>query len=85
MTNDCWRHEMAECNNCSNPIEEGEECEHLGSILCEDCYLDALNPPKACDPWAVHTAKSSMAQGQQLTPVQEKILSLPMSGLWVIA
>jgi hypothetical protein len=43
---------MAECSSCGTSIEKGEECEHLGRILCEDCYLDALNPPKACDPWA---------------------------------
>jgi hypothetical protein len=67
---------MAECDSCGTSIEKGEECEHLGRILCEDCYLDALNPPKACDPWAVHTAKSSMAQGKHLTPLQEGILSL---------
>lgn len=67
---------MAQCENCGTSIERGEECEHLGRILCEDCYFDALNPPKACDPWAVHTAKSSMAQNQQLTPLQERILSL---------
>jgi hypothetical protein len=71
-----WRDQMAECNSCGVSIEKGEEFEHLGRTLCEDCYLDALNPPKACDPWAVHTAKSSMAQGQQLTPQQEKILAL---------
>ena len=67
---------MAECNSCGVSIEKGEEFEHLGRTLCEDCYLDALNPPKACDPWAVHTAKSSMDQGQQLTPLQERILVL---------
>jgi hypothetical protein len=71
-----WRYQMAECNSCGVSIEKGEEFEHLGRTLCEDCYLDALNPPKACDPWAVHTAKSSMAQGQQLTPLQERILTL---------
>lgn len=67
---------MAECGSCGVAIEKGEECEHLDRTLCEDCYLDALNPPKACDPWAVHTAKSSMAQGHQLTPLQERILGL---------
>jgi DNA-binding CsgD family transcriptional regulator len=71
-----WRDQMVACNSCGVSIEKGEEFEHLGRTLCEDCYLDALNPPKACDPWAVHTAKSSMAQGQELTPLQERILML---------
>ena len=24
----------------------------------EDCYMDVLSPVRACDPWAVHSAKS---------------------------
>ena len=67
---------MAECRECGVAVEQGEEFEHLGRTLCEDCYLDEVNPPKACDPWAVHTAKSSMGESQQLTPLQDKILSL---------
>jgi transcriptional regulator GlxA family with amidase domain len=65
---------MATCENCGAAIEAGEEYEHLGRTLCEDCYLDAMNPPKACDPWAVHTARS--AGTQQLTELQDSILSL---------
>jgi len=75
-TNDYRRNAMAECRECGVAVEQGEEFEHLGRTLCEDCYLDAVNPPKACDPWAVHTAKSSMGESQQLTPLQDKILSL---------
>jgi predicted HTH transcriptional regulator len=32
--------------------------------------------PKACDPWAVHSAKRTAEQQTILTPVQEKILAL---------
>ena len=46
------------CARCNTVIKEGEESEHLGQILCEDCYMDALSPAKSCDPWAVHSAKS---------------------------
>jgi hypothetical protein len=67
---------MAKCNKCAATIEAGEEHEHIGETLCEDCYLDALNPPKACDPWAVHTAKSCVTQNPQLTALQENILTL---------
>ena len=39
--------------------------------------MDILSPPKACDPWAVYTARSSL-QGQDrfsaLTPMQRRIV-----------
>ena len=68
-----------DCQRCGDAIEAGEEREHLGRILCEDCYMDALSPARACDPWAVHTAKSltkDMAGGSALNPTQEKIIQL---------
>lgn len=40
-----------QCDRCKNVIEEGEEREHAGRILCEDCYMDALSPARTCDPW----------------------------------
>ncbi len=46
------------CDRCSAQIESGEEMEYLGQVLCEDCYMDVFSPAKACDPWAVYTAKS---------------------------
>ena len=58
-------------------MDDDEDRELHGKTLCEDCYLDGVNPPKACDPWAVHTAKSCGALGRQhLTEHQEKILTL---------
>jgi predicted HTH transcriptional regulator len=56
----------------------GEDKEHLGQRLCEDCYLDAAaNPPKACDPWAVHLAKSDKGRsGVNLTSDQQKLYDL---------
>ncbi|GLI34299.1 hypothetical protein DAMNIGENAA_17320 [Desulforhabdus amnigena] len=68
---------MTECNKCGTGIEPGESYEFQGKLLCEDCYMDVMNPPKTCDPWAVHLAKSSIIQdGFQLTALQEEILSL---------
>jgi len=64
------------CERCKNPIQ-GEAYEYRGERLCEDCYLEALNPPRACDPWAVYSAKK-MLQGKdalkQLSPLQAKIV-----------
>jgi hypothetical protein len=67
------------CDRCKGNIEEGEKREFHGQTLCEDCYIDALSPAKACDPWAVYSAKSfSKEEGTkiQLTETQSKILQI---------
>ena len=70
-----------DCQRCGDPIEPGEEREHFGRTLCEDCYMDALSPAKACDPWAVHSAKSFAqhdgGQGEaQFSDLQRRILEI---------
>jgi hypothetical protein len=68
-----------ECERCGDAIEEGEERDFHGQILCEECYMDALSPARACDPWAVHTAKSLLKEEDgtvELNPIQEKILEI---------
>lgn len=59
------------CDKCQDNIEKGEERELHGRTLCEDCYMDTLSPPKACDPWAVHSAKSFPKDGGAATRVTE--------------
>lgn len=65
------------CARCQAEIEAGEEREHLGRILCEDCYMDALSPTRACDPWAVYSAKSALELegGNLVNPLQEAIIA----------
>ena len=69
-----------DCERCGDAIETGEEREFHGQTLCEDCYMDVLSPPRTCDPWAVHSAKSFMAkQGMgdpSLNSTQAKILEV---------
>ncbi len=68
-----------QCERCKATIPTGEETDHLGRLLCEDCYMDALSPLKTCDPWAVHSAKNFDAQmgGQAtLTEQQQEILRI---------
>lgn len=66
------------CNQCEALIDQGEQKEHNGRVLCEDCYMDALSPAKACDPWAVHSARMLEAHGggAGLTPLQSEILRI---------
>ena len=66
-----------ECARCGLGLEAEESREHDGKALCEDCYISALNAPKACDPWAVHLAKSDKGRsGVQLTPGQQQLYDL---------
>lgn len=64
------------CDKCNALIQSGDEREHMGQTLCEDCYMDALSPVKACDPWAVYSAKSMSGKSSALTKLQEKILDI---------
>ena len=67
------------CDRCNAVIEKGEEREHYGQMLCEDCYMDVLSPAKSCDPWAVHSAKSFERHSSSpvtLTPIQTEILGI---------
>jgi hypothetical protein len=31
--------------------------DYSGQKLCEECYMHALSPARACDPWAVRSAQ----------------------------
>ena len=45
-------------------------------LVCEDCYMEVLSPPKACDPWAVYSAKSMTDDKSPLTNLQKKIMAV---------
>jgi len=68
-----------QCEKCRIDIADGEDRQYHGQILCEDCYMERLSPAKACEPWAVYSAKS-FAKNQdyesQLTPLQQEILAV---------
>ncbi|GAB4535811.1 MAG: hypothetical protein Kow0063_20510 [Anaerolineae bacterium] len=65
------------CDRCEEHIPAGEEVEHFGQTLCEECYMQALSPARACDPWAVRSAQSlsQLNEGySRLNETQAKIL-----------
>ncbi len=66
------------CTRCGASLQGEEPREHLGEVLCEDCYLEVLSPVKTCDPWAVHTARSlkDLPGGLTLTPRQQQLYDL---------
>ena len=68
-----------QCERCKSVIPEGAEMELHGQVLCEDCYMDLLSPSRACDPWAVYSAKTFLKNSSSelnLSPVQQKILEI---------
>ena len=65
------------CAKCDKQIEKQQGYEHQGKLFCEDCYMDILSPPKACDPWAVHSAQTFLKGKDKLstlTPLQLKLV-----------
>jgi hypothetical protein len=72
-----------QCDRCKTMIDNGEEKKLNGQLLCEDCCMDLMSPSKACDPWAVYSAKSfanKYGADMQLNPVQENILKILKHG-----
>ena len=68
---------MIECERCGDQTPAGDEMDHGGEILCEECYMRALNPARACDPWAVRSAQTLSELDDAyatLSETQEKIL-----------
>jgi hypothetical protein len=69
---------VTQCAKCGKEIEKSRGYEYRGNAYCEDCYMDILSPPKACDPWAVHSAKTFL-QGKDrfsvLTPRQLNLVN----------
>ena len=70
------------CERCKETIPENDDVfDHYGKKLCEDCYIGAVQPPRSCDPTAVHSAKTTREMlGQSgtdgLTPLQKRIYDL---------
>lgn len=64
------------CGICAAALAEDNVYEHVGRILCDDCYIDAVAAPKTCDPWAVYAATRTVSKGESLTSDQKRILAV---------
>jgi DNA-directed RNA polymerase subunit RPC12/RpoP len=66
------------CSKCDKELEKQQGYEYQGKLFCEDCYMDVLSPPKACDPWAVHSAQTFLKGKDKLatlTPLQLRLVN----------
>ncbi len=69
---------LFQCAKCGKEVKEEQCYEYQGNRYCEDCYMDILSPPKACDPWAVHSAQTFLRGKDKLstlTPLQLRIVN----------
>jgi len=70
---------MVKCDQCQIEIPKDEDKhEHYGKILCEDCYMEVLGKPTACDPSAVASAMHARRElgqtgAEGLTKLQKTI------------
>jgi len=67
------------CEKCGSIVKEQDCREYQGKIICDDCYMETLSPAKACDPWAVYNAKSSLKKdgsNTNITETQSRILEI---------
>ncbi len=69
---------MTECEHCRQVCAPEDLRDLAGKRVCEDCYIDGVELTQTCDPWAVHSAKNTLAtQGlPQLTPIQQQLYDL---------
>jgi hypothetical protein len=62
------------CQKCNEQINEADAMAIGGRTVCEDCYIDLAAKPKACDPWAVYSAKNMSSSESTLTGRQSDIV-----------
>jgi hypothetical protein len=61
-----------ECDRCGQQIAPGEEMDHYGQTLCEECYMHALSPARGCDPWAVRSAQTLSQFDESYSSLSDK-------------
>jgi hypothetical protein len=52
------------CDRCGQQVLLGDEMDYYGQAYCEECYMHALSPSRACDPWAVRSAQTLSQIGE---------------------
>jgi DNA-directed RNA polymerase subunit RPC12/RpoP len=67
---------LVQCARCGKKIEKQQGYEYQGRVFCEDCYMDILSPPKACDPWAVHSAQTFLKGRDKLSTLTPRQLDI---------
>jgi len=70
-----------QCARCGCNLETNQVNHFEGKDVCEDCCFELMNPPKICDPLAVHstlTIRKELGQNgtEGLTDLQKQIYNI---------
>jgi hypothetical protein len=60
-----------QCARCKQSFKKEDLHKHNGSLLCEECYMDALSPARSCDPWARNSAKNFVRETGSIAAINE--------------
>lgn len=75
MTEDA---DLARCDRCGREHPSEDLIVEGGSRICENCYINAHQKIKVCDPWAVRSKKilrekAGLVGAEGLTDIQKEI------------
>ncbi|HHT46587.1 MAG TPA: hypothetical protein GX004_04740 [Firmicutes bacterium] len=67
-----------QCQICGAKIAKDEVFTYGDKLLCEDCYIEMISTPKACNPMAVRSARLTREKlghkgTEGLLPIQKQI------------
>lgn len=60
-----------QCDRCNQSFKKEDLHKHNSSLLCEECYMDALSPARSCDPWARNSAKNFVRETGSIATINE--------------
>ncbi len=76
--------DLKNCDRCGREFPTEDLIEEGGAQICENCYINAHQKIKVCDPWAVRSKKILREKAGQvgtdgLTDVQKEIYEFIIS------
>ncbi len=76
--------DLAKCERCGREFPSEDLIEEGGSRICENCYINAHQKIKVCDPWAVRSKKilrekAGLVGAEGLTDTQKEIYEFIIS------
>jgi len=78
------KEEIQKCDRCEREFPAEDLIEEGGSRICENCYINAHQRIKVCDPWAVRSKKilrerAGLVGAEGLTDSQKEIYEFIVS------
>ncbi len=67
--------DLKNCDRCGREFPSEDLIEDGGVQICENCYINAHQKIKACDPWAVRSKKILREKAGALHPEIDALLA----------